>query len=326
MKKIILLITLIHYVTLQFAHPGTGILQNKKGEIFYTDLSRVWKVSSDGTKKEVVVPAVHTHDLSLDQEGNLYGEHLWYDESLKSKWGFYVWKYGKDGSLTKIIKDTDGFRSDYSFTRDNQDHMYWIEEGKTIHNLVRKSMNGEMEIISSFEARDIRKTYCSPGGMVFYIDDNDLYRIATDGDHTPSLIASDLDGKKGIDPGRKPNNNTMGIWGDESGNVYVAVYNKKSIIKVDPISGMTKNMYTSPVGWAPSGGLIDMDKSLWVMENNMANEVRVKKIKNKLNGKEVGPLNSKPFSIYILGILIITILVAILIGNNIIKGSKALII
>lgn len=187
-------------------------------------------------------------------------------------------------------------------------------------------MNGEMEIVSSFEARDIRKTYCSPGGMVFYIDDNDLYRIATDGDHTPSLIASDLDGKKGIDPGRKPNNNTMGIWGDESGNVYVAVYNKKSIIKVDPISGMTKNMYTSPVGWAPSGGLIDMDKCLWVMENNMANEVRVKKIKNKLNGKEVGPLNSKPFSIYILGILIITILVAILIGNNIIKGSKALII
>lgn len=326
MKKYFLFIIFVHFITRHFAHPGTGIVQNKKGEIFYTDLSRVWKVLKDGSQKVVVVPDVHTHDLTMDQKGNLYGEHLWYDETLKSKWGFYIWKYDQDGKITKIVNDTDGFRSDYSFNRDTQDYMYWIEEGKSIHNLVRKSYQGEMEIVSSFEAKDIRKLFCSTQGSVFYVDDNDLYSIATEGDHTPKLICSDLDGIKGMDPKRKPNNNTMGIWGDGSGNVYVAVNNKKAILRVEPKSGMYKIIYTSPAGWAPSGGLIDRDNCLWVMEYNLANEVKVKKIKYQLHDTQKGTLNSNSFSKFIMGILIFIILVAVVIGNNITLGSKSLII
>jgi hypothetical protein len=264
MKKIILLIILTHLATHHFAHPGTGIVQNKKGEIFYTDLSRVWKISNDGSKKDVVVPDIHTHDLVLDQTGNLYGEHLWYDESLKSNWGYYVWKYDQNGNISKIIKDTDGFRSDYSFVRDSNEYMYWIEEGKSIHNLVRKSPSGELKILSSFEGHDIRKTYSSKGGVVYYIDDNDLFSIHTNGDHRPKLIAADLDGLKGHDPKRKPNNNTMGIWDDVSGNIYVAVHNKKSILKVEPTTGKSIIIYISPLGWSPSSGLIDKDSQLWV--------------------------------------------------------------
>src|SRR5262245_46318780 len=71
------------------AHPGVGIVQDARGNIFYTDLTQVWKISPDG-RKTVAVPNVHTHELSLDMAGNLYGEHLWFDGAT-SKWRHRVW-------------------------------------------------------------------------------------------------------------------------------------------------------------------------------------------------------------------------------------------
>jgi len=175
-----------------------------------------------------------------------------------------------------------------------------------------------LEIVSSFEAKDIRKPFYSPDGIVFYIDDNDLFSISIDGDVKPKLIASDLDGKKGDDPARKPNNNIMGIWDDKFGNVNVAVYNKRSVIQVNPKTGLSTIIYTSPLTWGPSGGLIYTEQNLWVMEYNITNEVRVKKINKQQFLNKIVKNNSKSIlsSIYILCILLTTILVAIIIGNN----------
>jgi len=43
-----------------WAHPGIGIVKDSRGNIYYTDLSRVWKIGADG-KKSAVVNNVHTH-------------------------------------------------------------------------------------------------------------------------------------------------------------------------------------------------------------------------------------------------------------------------
>jgi len=37
---------------LGIAHPGIGIVKDSKGNIFYTDLKQVWKISPDGKLKE----------------------------------------------------------------------------------------------------------------------------------------------------------------------------------------------------------------------------------------------------------------------------------
>ena len=58
------------------AHPGVGIVQDRRGNVFFTDLKRVWRITADG-RMSVWVPDVHTHELCLDAEDNLYGEHLW---------------------------------------------------------------------------------------------------------------------------------------------------------------------------------------------------------------------------------------------------------
>ena len=81
--KTILSLTFLLICLVAEAHPGIGIVEDSKGNIFYTDLEKVWKISKDGTKK-VVVNNVHTHELYIDETDNLFGEHLWYNGDQKN--------------------------------------------------------------------------------------------------------------------------------------------------------------------------------------------------------------------------------------------------
>jgi hypothetical protein len=54
------------------AHPPVSVVLDAQGNAYYSDLDQVWKVAPDGTKT-VAVPHVHTHELYLDAQGNLYG-------------------------------------------------------------------------------------------------------------------------------------------------------------------------------------------------------------------------------------------------------------
>lgn len=78
---LLFLLLILNWYAVQ-AHPGIGILEDSKGNVFYTDLKQVWKISPSG-EKTVAVPGVHTHELYLDGDDNLYGEHLWYTGEQK---------------------------------------------------------------------------------------------------------------------------------------------------------------------------------------------------------------------------------------------------
>ena len=74
--KLLLFLLVIPFSVL--AHPGIGIVKDRQGNIYYTDLEQVWKLDKSGNKK-IVVHNVHTNELYMDGEDNLYGEHSWYN-------------------------------------------------------------------------------------------------------------------------------------------------------------------------------------------------------------------------------------------------------
>src|SRR6185436_13543018 len=84
------------------AHPGVGIVEDSAGNVYYTDLAQVWRISPSGAKS-IVVSGVHTHELSIDAHDTLYGEHLWYDGDATKKWGHRVWKRIKDGAVSDVF-------------------------------------------------------------------------------------------------------------------------------------------------------------------------------------------------------------------------------
>lgn len=255
------------------AHPGIGIVKNSKGEIFYTDTERVWKISSDGKSKTIAIPNVHTHELYMDTHDNLYGEHLWYEGNTE-KWSHYVWKYDARGKFTKVKRDTEGFLQNYSFVRDNTGAMYMLVSSKNGSDFMKISPNQQIEWLATVPTKDVRWQFCSKDGTFYYVDDNDLCKIVN---KKAVVVTPDLDGVKGEDPKRKPNNSIFGMWDDPAGNVYVAVTGKKTVKKIAADSRVSV-VYQSPGTWMPTGGIVDQKGQLWVLEANALNNVRVVKL------------------------------------------------
>lgn len=255
------------------AHPGVGIVRSARGEVFYTDLSQVWRIGPDGARS-VAVPSVHTHELCLDAEGNLYGEHLWYEGERTDRWGHRVWRRGSDGRVETVIPAREGFRSDYSFVRDAAGNHYWAQPGAAI-TLMRRAPGGAAQLHSAGPFQDVRWMTCSDDGVLHLIDRRDLKRVAADG--TVTTLVAGLQDRR---PGHLwlyDRHALMGLWTDAAGNVFVADHASAEVKRVDR-TGRVTLAARSPIGWRPTGGLAAPDGALWVLEGSAANTVRVRRI------------------------------------------------
>ena len=104
------------------AHPGIGIVKDSKGNIYYTDLRHVWKISNG--VKSVIVPDVHTHELHIDKNDDLFGEGGYYDDKA-DKFYHYLWVYHQNGKIDTVIGMKQAYvEQDFSLTRDKNGNEY----------------------------------------------------------------------------------------------------------------------------------------------------------------------------------------------------------
>src|SRR5262245_24915667 len=228
MKKLLGLLILLSFVATATAHPGVGIVQDSRGNVFFTDLKQVCKITPDG-RKSVAVADVHTHELCLDAKDNLYGEHLWYEGDATKKWGHRVWCRKPDGTVTDVIPAREGFLNDDSFVRDRAGYRYWADRGaQTV--IKRRSPDGKITAHATAAFRDVRWMTATPDGALYLIDGGDLRRVAPDGKVT--TVAAKLSEHKPPPARAADRHYQMGLWTDGEGNVYVAVAEERLVLKV----------------------------------------------------------------------------------------------
>ena len=92
-----------------FAHPSSGIVVDRNGAVIFADERRniVFRIDADG-KLTQWVTRKHSHELFLDSEGNLYGEHLEY-LSESSGWRSSIWKRDTTGRVSDVYGPAAGF-------------------------------------------------------------------------------------------------------------------------------------------------------------------------------------------------------------------------
>jgi hypothetical protein len=252
------------------AHPGTGIVEDRQGNIYYTDLERVWRLSPDGTKS-VAVPGVHTHELYLDPAGNLYGEHAWYEGDATGKWGWRVWRRSPSGSIADVVPPTEGFRKAYSFVRDAEGTMYWSEGPNGF--VLERPPGGPAVKAAAVRFRDVRSMTAAADGTLHLIDGEDLVRISPSG--AVRTVARGLAEQRVSQPFVNPDHRLMGLWSDPAGNVYVAVWGGQMVKRIDP-EGRVTVAARSTFPWSPSGGMVARDGRLWLLEYSVTNAVRAR--------------------------------------------------
>jgi hypothetical protein len=252
------------------AHPPVALVIDSKGNVFYSDLEQVWRIAPGGVKS-VAVPNVHTHELYLDAQDNLFGEHLWYEGDATKKWGFYVWKRDAAGRVSMVKPRTVGFRTNYSFVRDRAGNMYFAD---TERGQIRKiAPDGKVSLVAG-ELKQMRWLHATPGGTVYTIDGSDLVRIR-DGRAVrlvrnvvkTSILRAYVDFRHAI----------MGIWTDAAENVYLADYANGEIKRVTP-AGVVSKFADSTMPWSPTGGTFAPNGDLWILEATLTNQVRVRKV------------------------------------------------
>lgn len=263
------------------AHPAIGVVEDSRGNVFFTDLASVWRIAPDGAITRAV-PGVHTHELYLDADDNLFGEHLWYKGDATKKWGHRVWKLAKDGTLTDVIPAREGFLTDYSFVRDRAGNMYWAGDDPvssdprvTIH---RRAPDGSVTTLVGKEAgfKNIRWMVAAKDGVLDVIDLGSVKRVDPSGKVT--TLAADIDGADKLNPMEwSRQHRLMGLWPDADGSVYVTNPTAEVVKKV-AVDGKVTVVATSRGSWAPTGVSVAANGDLLILECSGA-RARVRRIR-----------------------------------------------
>lgn len=259
-----------------FAHPGWGIVRDARGNVFFTDLKQVWKLAPDG-KVSVAVPNVHTHDLRIDAQGNLYGENLSY-ESGRDKWHNYFWRLTPEGRLETIVPDGEVTRG-FSLLKDAAGNMYGFEQNnhtRTRTLLLKRTSRGEVQELAggAFGIKDGKGKEAQfssvggvdvlPDGTIYLVDGATLRKVSPDGQVT--TLARELDQPRKLIQGTAGLANAFfGVRYDGSGTVYVADYDNRRVLKLSADGKQRVTAYESPFGWAPTGVWVAADE-LYVLE------------------------------------------------------------
>jgi len=257
-----------------YAHPGVGIVMDSHGNVYYTDLKQVWKIDTKGSKY-VVVRNVHTHELYMDAQDNLYGEHLWYNGEKLNTWGHFGWRYSADGKFEKIIPDMEGFLKNYSFVRDHHGNMFWADRGESCQYVVKQDRNGIVSKLGSACFENIRWMTATPEGAIYLIDLYDLKQINRWGQ--VKTLSNDLKERKLTQSLVDDPHSVMGLSVDANENVYVAVYGARKVKKVTP-AGTVFTVAETNMNWSPTGVLSAPNGDLWILECSPMNKVRVERI------------------------------------------------
>jgi hypothetical protein len=289
-----------------YAHPGVGIVKDSKGNIYYTDLKQVWKITNG--KRAVVVPDVHTHELYIDVNDNLFGEGGYYDDQA-DKFYHYLWVYRPNGQIDTVIGMKEQYiQQDFSLAKDKKGNEYYLKRFLIPHTdtnrIYRKTPDGQETIYATGNFKDVNWLHPQDDGNLLYVLNNAIYSVDTSGNI--KLVKEPIGNTK---PSFKFSGNSITIWGiwqDNTKNIYAAVFSDQAVKKID-VNGNITEVFKSKGNWTPLSGVFDNDNRLWVLEGSDNNDVRVTVAETIPGTIQKTKSNMQPYSI-ILGIVLLYVL------------------
>lgn len=261
------------------AHPATGIVVDARGRVLFSDLETVWRLDAGG-RLTVFRPAVrgrHVHELSIDQEGNVYGGDITYEPSTV-KWVKAVWRRTPDGrEETYLVAPTTDPPRGVSLLRDAAGNTYAVEQDNHTNRetlIVKRTPRGEVMTLAGgayghADGLGTRARFRSIGGLAFgpdgslYVSDaGSVRRVGPDGE--VRTLAQGLEASLPDDT-ESGYGGLMGLAVDAGGNVYVADYGRRRVLKVTA-DGKVTRVVRAEAPWSPSGITVIPDGRVLILE------------------------------------------------------------
>ena len=128
----------------------------------------------------MIVPDVHTHELHIDKNDDLFGEGGYYDDKA-DKFYHYLWVYHQNGKIDTVIGMKQAYvEQDFSLTRDKNGNEYYVKRYAArpdTNHIYRKTLAGEEEIVATGNFRHVTWLHASDDGSLLYVLNNAIYRV-----------------------------------------------------------------------------------------------------------------------------------------------------
>lgn len=261
------------------AHPATGIVVDAQGRISFSDLETVWRLDAGGRLMvfRAGVSGRHVHELSIDKDGNVYGGDITYEMST-GKWIKAVWRRTPDGrEETYLSAPTAETPRGVSVWRDADGNTYFVEQDNHANRetrILKRTPRGEVTTLAGgayghADGRGTQARFRFIGGMAFgadgslYVTDaGDLRRISPDG--AVRTMAKSLE-EPLPDDTESGYGGLMGLAVDAAGNVYVADYGRRRVLKV-AADGKVSRVVRDEAPWSPAGVAVTGDGRVLILE------------------------------------------------------------
>jgi sugar lactone lactonase YvrE len=179
-----------------------------------------------------------------------------------------------------VVKARPAFQEGFSLVRDGAGSMYWVSQTRPL--VIRKATaDGRVSTHATGDFTEIGRMTVTPAGVLYFMDAGNLRGVTPDGKVT--TLVERLSSMRPAPPHVGRPHYQQGLWTDGEGRVYVAVSEEKIVMRVRP-GGAAEVVRSTGPDWSPSGGAVDRNGALWILEYDRANRVRV--VRYDASGRE----------------------------------------
>ena len=227
------------------AHPGSGIVVDSLGQIYFVDMvSGIWKIDTHGTLTHISGPGFHW--MTLDA-GNRFGK-----TQLPS---------GSPGEVVRIGSDpTIILASSYPVAMGRDGNLYFPSHDAGPVRLMKMLPGGSTSMMTRLPAtaagapiRDLNGLAAGPEGSLYYTESNAIRRVDKDG-RVSTVVQNVSPSTCGSVPGLGPADRPLlrGLDVDTSGTIYVAATGCASVLRVTA-DGHVSVLFQTDGPWSPTG-------------------------------------------------------------------------
>jgi len=249
-QKIVALLGILLFLIANEAlsHPGSGIVVDRQGNVYFVDTgSGVWKIDRKGKLTRLSGPAYHW--MAMDIDGRLTNVTLPYFSSG----GATVTRVGGDPTLL--------LSSDFPVTVGSDGSLYypWLSGGKQLQ-IFRLSPAGTTTILKTLPANTesgplqwLNGMALGPDGSLYYTENKAIRRITPKGEIKTFIDNVSLTGCDSVpEVGSELGPYFRGLDVDAQGTVYVAATSCRAVPKITPNKTVTTVLRTLGP-WSPTG-------------------------------------------------------------------------
>jgi hypothetical protein len=241
-KFLFFLLLWVLVVTNASAHPGSGIVVDKFGNVFFTDTGKgVWKIDAQG--KLTYIPASKFHWMTIDTTG--------YFAASQKSFGQYFERVTAQNLKPALI-----MCSDFPLVVNKDGSIYYADTRHNSAKIVRRAPDGKESVFASDKIFEfVNGIAAGQDGSIYLTEatnanSNTIRKITASGEM--SILATFVGNNSNNSPLETVPAYCRGLFVDAKGFVYVAATGSRSVIKISP-QGAISSVLQEQSPWTPTG-------------------------------------------------------------------------